>query len=230
MFVPRPHTEALARRAIELLPDAASPSTSHRTSVAVALSAAHPGATVGVRTSTLGRSRARAGTAWRSEGDLDVPSLHAPWASRPSDRRGAVRAHRGASPLPRECRARASPRPDEDRADVRPLCRPGAADSGSVRGDRAPGARGDQAADMTVILTDLGFTDVRVHTDADGQIARSGPTRAATFGEVGRVESPSSTRANRERCRPLEECDDPILRRFVPSHAPPAIPATRSIP
>jgi methylase of polypeptide subunit release factors len=28
---------------------------------------------------------------------------------------------------------------------------------------------GDQAADMTAILTDLGFTDVRVHTDADGQ-------------------------------------------------------------
>lgn len=28
---------------------------------------------------------------------------------------------------------------------------------------------GDQASDMTPILTDLGFTDIRVHADADGQ-------------------------------------------------------------
>ena len=46
---------------------------------------------------------------------------------------------------------------------------------------------GDQAADMTAILTDLGFTDLRVHTDADGQDraieGRLGPLPPGAIGQ-----------------------------------------------
>ena len=46
---------------------------------------------------------------------------------------------------------------------------------------------GDQAADMTSILTDLGFTDLRVHTDADGQDraieGRLGPLPSGAVGQ-----------------------------------------------
>ena len=176
VFVPRPHTEALARRAIELLPDdgIAVDLCTGSGAVAVALAAARPRATV-VGTDVDPQAVACAGRngVAVSEGDLDGPL--------PFTLRGRVDLMTAVVPyvpteelhlLPRDVLTHEPHRAlDGGSGGTFVLVRAaGAADrwlrpGGSVLLELG----GDQAADMTAILTDLGFTDVRVHTDADGQ-------------------------------------------------------------
>jgi release factor glutamine methyltransferase len=176
VFVPRPHTEALARRAIELLPDdgIAVDLCTGSGAVAVALAAARPRAIV-VGTDADPQAVACAGRngVAVSEGDLD--------GALPFRLRGRVDLVTAVVPyvpteelhlLPRDVLAHEPRRAlDGGAGGTFVLVRAaGAADrwlrpGGSVLLELG----GDQAADITVILTDLGFTDLRVHTDADGQ-------------------------------------------------------------
>jgi release factor glutamine methyltransferase len=176
VFVPRPHTEALARRAIELLPDEgiAVDLCTGSGAVAMVLAAARPRATV-VGTDLDPQAVACAGRngVAVSEGDLDRPL--------PFTLRGRVDLMTAVVPyvpteelhlLPRDVLAHEPRRAlDGGSGGTFVLVRAaGAADrwlrpGGSVLLELG----GDQAADMTAILTDLGFTDLRVHTDADGQ-------------------------------------------------------------
>jgi release factor glutamine methyltransferase len=176
VFVPRPHTEALARRAIELLPDEgiAVDLCTGSGAVAMVLAAARPRATV-VGTDVDPRAVACAGRngVAAAEGDLDRPL--------PFTLRGRVDLMTAVVPyvpteelhlLPRDVLAH-EPRHalDGGSGGTFALVRAaGAADrwlrpGGSVLLELG----GDQAAGMTAILTDLGFTRLRVHTDADGQ-------------------------------------------------------------
>ena len=92
---------------------------------------------------------------------------------------------------------------------------------------------GDQAAYMTAILTDLGFTDLRVHTDADGHDraieGRRGPLPPGAVGPG--LSRRRSSRANRRAASTARGTSrsDPSLASFRATRRP-ATPATRSSP
>ncbi|MGH2640241.1 MAG: N5-glutamine methyltransferase family protein [Actinomycetota bacterium] len=176
VFVPRPHTEALARRGIELLPDEgiAVDLCTGSGAVAVMLAAARPRATVlGTDLDPVAVACARRNGVSASEGDLDGPV--------PSTLRGRLDLMTAVVPyvpteelhlLPRDVLAHEPRRAlDGGSGGTRVLVRAaGVADAwlrpgGSVLLELG----GDQAAEMTATLTGLGFTDIRVHADEDGQ-------------------------------------------------------------
>jgi release factor glutamine methyltransferase len=194
VFVPRPHTEALARRAIELLPDegiAIDVCTGSR-AVAAVLVAAHPRATVaGTDIDPAAVACARRNGVPASVGDLDGPL--------PSTLRGRVDLMSAVVPyvpteelhlLPRDMLAHEPRRAlDGGPGGTALLVRAASVANGWLR----PGGSvllqlgGDQAAEMTAVLTDLGFTDIRVHADADGQDraieARRSPLSPGAIGQ-----------------------------------------------
>ena len=176
VFVPRPHTETLARRAIELLPDegVAVDLCTGSGAVAVVLAAALPRATVlGTDVDPVAVACARRNGVPATEGDLDGPL--------PFALRGRVDLMTAVAPyvpteelhlLLRDVLAHEPRRAlDGGSGGTRQLVRAaGAADrwlrpGGSVLLELG----GDQASYMTPILTYLGFADIRVHADADGQ-------------------------------------------------------------
>jgi release factor glutamine methyltransferase len=176
VFVPRPHTEALARRAIELLPDEgiAVDLCTGSGAVAAVLAAALPRATVvGTDVDPVAVECARRNGVPATQGDLDEPL--------PFMLRGRVDLITAVVPyvpteelhlLPRDVLAHEPRRAlDGGSGGTRQLVRAaGAADrwlrpGGSVLLELG----GDQASGMTPILTYLGFADIRVHSDADGQ-------------------------------------------------------------
>ena len=193
VFVPRPHTEALARRAIELLPDEgiALDLCSGSGAVAMVLAAARPGAIVlGTDVDPVAVACAGRNGVAVSEGDLDGPL--------PSRLLGRVDLMTAVVPyvpteelhlLPRDVLAHEPRRAlDGGSGGTLMLARAaGAADrwlrpGGSVLLELG----GDQAPYMTAILTDLGFTDVGVHTDADGHDrAIEGRRGSLSAGAVG---------------------------------------------
>lgn len=194
VFVPRPHTETLARRAITLLPDEgiAVDLCTGSGAVAVVLAAARPRATVvGTDVDPLAVACAGRNGVAVSEGDLDTPL--------PSTLRGRVDVMTAVVPyvpteelhlLPRDVLAH-EPRHalDGGSGGTFVLVRAAGAAARWLR----PGGSvllelgGDQAADLTAILTDLGFTDLRVHADADGQDraieGRRGPLPPGAVGQ-----------------------------------------------
>lgn len=176
VFVPRPHTEALARRAAELLPEEgiAVDLCTGSGAVAAVLVATHPRATVvGTDIDPVAVACARRNGVEALEGDLDEPLA--------SELRWRVDLITAVVPyvpteelhlLPRDVRAH-EPRHALDGG-------PGGT-TGLVRAAEAatrwlrPGGAvllelgGDQAAAMTRTMTDLGFSGVRVHADDEGQ-------------------------------------------------------------
>lgn len=194
VFVPRPHTEALARRASELLPDEgiAVDLCTGSGAVAMVLAAARPRAIVlDTDVDPLAVACAGRNGVAVSEGDLDGPL--------PSTLLGRVDLMTAVVPyvpteelhlLPRDVLTHEPRRAlDGGSGGTLVLARAaGAADrwlrpGGSVLLELG----GDQAPYMTAILTDLGFTDIRVHTDADGQDraieGRRGPLPPGAIGQ-----------------------------------------------
>jgi len=194
VFVPRPHTEALARRAVELLPSdgTAVDLCTGSGAVAAVLGSAHAGAiVVGTDVDPIAVACAQRNGVRVLEGDLDAPL--------PPQLRGRVDLLTAVVPyvpteelsfLPRDVRTH-EPRHALDGGPR--------GTTGLVRAaEAAPrwlrlGATallelgGDQAAEMTATLRDLGFTDVRIHPDEDGQDraieGRLGPLPPAAIGE-----------------------------------------------
>jgi release factor glutamine methyltransferase len=194
VFVPRPHTQELARRAVELLPpegigvDLCTGSGA----VAAVLCSAHPRASVvGTDIDPVAVACARRNGIRVFEGDLDGPL--------PTELRGRVDLLTAVVPyvpteelpfLPRDVREH-EPR---DALDGGPR-----GTTGLVRAAEAaarwlrPGASallelgGDQAAELTATMRDLGFTDIRIHRDEDGQDraieGRLGSLPPATIGK-----------------------------------------------
>ncbi|MGH2681040.1 MAG: N5-glutamine methyltransferase family protein [Actinomycetota bacterium] len=176
VFVPRPHTEALARRAIELLPDEgmAVDLCTGSGAVALVLAAARPRAiVVGTDVDPLAVACAGRNGVPATAGDLDGPLR--------STLRGRVDLMTAVVPyvpteelhlLPRDVLAH-EPRHalDGGSGGTRVLVRAAGVANRWLR----PGGSvllelgGDQAAEMTAILTDLGFTEIRVHADEEGQ-------------------------------------------------------------
>jgi release factor glutamine methyltransferase len=176
VFVPRPHTEALARRAVELLPPdgVAVDLCTGSGAVAAILRSSHPQATVvGTDIDPVAIACARRNDVPAFLGDLDEPlppSLH-----------GRVDLLTAVVPyvpteelhlLPRDVLAHEPRRAlDGGSRGTTVLVRAAEAAAGWLR----PGGRvllelgGDQAREITGILADLGFTDIRVHADEDGQ-------------------------------------------------------------
>lgn len=194
VFVPRPHTEALVQRAIELLPDegTAVDLCTGSGAVAMVVAAARPRAIVlGTDVDPVAVACAGRNGVAVSEGDLDEPL--------PFTLRGRVDLMTAVVPyvpteelhlLPSDVLAHEPRRAlDGGSGGTLVLVRAaGAADrwlrpGGSVLLELG----GDQAPYMTGILTDLGFTDIRVHTDADGQDraieGRRGSLSAAAVGQ-----------------------------------------------
>lgn len=176
VFVPRPPTEVLARRAVELLPadGIAVDLCTGSGAVAVVLRSSHPHATVvGTDLDPVAIACARRNGVEAVLGDLDQPL--------PSSFRGRVDLMTAVVPyvpteelhlLPRDVLAH-EPRHalDGGARGTTVLVRAVEAAAGWLR----PGGTvllelgGDQASEITGVLTDLGFTDVRVHADEDGQ-------------------------------------------------------------
>ena len=176
VFVPRPHTEALARRAAELLSEdeIAVDLCTGSGAVAAVLVATYPRATVvGTDIDPVAVACGRRNGVEALEGDFDEPLA--------SELRGRVDLITAVVPyvpteelhlLPRDVRTH-EPRHALDGG-------PGGT-TGLVRAAEAaarwlrPGGAvllelgGDQAAGMTRTLTDLGFSDVRVHADEESQ-------------------------------------------------------------
>jgi release factor glutamine methyltransferase len=194
VFVPRPHTEALARRAVELLAEdgVAVDLCTGSGAVAAVLVAAHPRATVvGTDIDPVAVACARRNGVEALEGDLDEPLA--------SEHRGRVDLVTAVVPyvpteelhlLPRDVRAH-EPRHalDGGAGGTRVLVR---AAEVAARWLRPGGAvlmelGGDQAAEMTRALIDVGFSDVRVHADDEGQDraieARLGSLPPAAIGQ-----------------------------------------------
>lgn len=176
VFVPRPHTEAMALRAASLLPDAgvAVDLCTGSGAVAALLASAHPQATVvATEADPLAVACARRNSVDVLVGDLDEPL--------PTALRGRVDVMTAVVPyvptgelpfLPRDVLA------NEPRA---------ALDGGSrgttllVRAAEAaprwlrPGGSvllelgGDQAAEVAAVFERVGLTGIRVHRDGDGQ-------------------------------------------------------------
>ena len=176
VFVPRPHTQALARRAASLLPDGgiAVDLCTGSGAVAAVLGSAHPRANVvatdvdpvavecarrnGVRT-LMGNLDEPLPTSLRGRVDVMtavvpyVPTEELPFLPRDvlanEPRRALDGGPRGTSVLVRAAEAAAR------------WLRPG----GSVLLELG----GDQAAEMATTLTDVGLSDIHVHQDDDGQ-------------------------------------------------------------
>jgi release factor glutamine methyltransferase len=176
VFVPRPHTEALARRAIELLPAGgiAVDLCTGSGAVAAVLRSSHPRATVmGTDIDPVAVACARRNGVHALLGDLDEPL--------PPSLRGRVNLMTAVVPyvpteelrfLPRDVLAHEPRRAlDGGSGGVTMLVRAAEAAAGWL----GPGGTvllelgGDQASEITGILTDLGFTDIRAHADEDGQ-------------------------------------------------------------
>jgi len=194
VFVPRPHTEALARRAVELLPPEgiAVDLCTGSGAVAAALCSAHPRALViGTDIDPVAVGCARRNGIRAFEGDLGGPL--------PPELRGSVDLLTAVVPyvpteelpfLPRDVREH-EPRHALDGGPRGTTALVRAADV-AARWLR-PGATallelgGHQAAEMTATMGDLGFTDIRIHADEDGHDraieGRLGPLPPATVGK-----------------------------------------------
>jgi release factor glutamine methyltransferase len=194
VFVPRPHTGGLARRAAEVLPPdgIAVDLCTGSGAVAAILGAAHPRATVvGTDVDPVAVACARRNGVLSLEGDLDQPL--------PPSMRGRVDLVTAVVPyvpteelhlLPRDVLAR-EPRQalDGGPRGTTQLVRAAEAAARWLR----PGGTvvlelgGDQATEMTEELTDLGFVDVRVRADEEGRDraieARRGPLPPAAVGQ-----------------------------------------------
>ena len=176
VFVPRPHTEALARRAVELLPadGIAVDLCTGSGAVAAVLRSSHPQATVmGTDIDPVAIACARRNGVHALLGDLDGPL--------PPSLRERVDLVTAVVPYVPTEELHLLPRDVLDHEPRRSL------DGGSrgmtmlVRAAEAaarwlgPGGTvllelgGDQASEVTGILTDLGFTDILTHADEDGQ-------------------------------------------------------------
>ena len=194
VFVPRPHTEALARRAVELLP-------SHGTAVdlctgsgavAMVLGSAHPRAVVvGTDVDPVAVACALRNGIRAFEGDLAGPL-------RP-ELRGRVDVLTAVVPyvpteelpfLPRDVRANEPDHAlDGGPRGTTELARAADAAAGWLRpgGTALLELGGDQAMEMTATMRELGFTDIRIHADEDGHDraieGRLGPLPPATVGK-----------------------------------------------
>jgi release factor glutamine methyltransferase len=176
VFVPRSHTEALARRAVELLPadGTAVDLCTGSGAVAVVLRSSHPQATVAATdVDPVAIACARRNGVHALLGDLDDPL--------PPSLCGRVDVMTAVVPyvpteelhlLPRDVLAHEPRRSlDGGSRGMTVLVRAAEAAAGWLR----PGGTvllelgGDQAREITGILTDLGFTDIRVHADEEGQ-------------------------------------------------------------
>jgi release factor glutamine methyltransferase len=176
VFVPRPHTQALARRAVTLLPadGIAVDLCTGSGAVAAVLGSAHPRANVvatdidPVAVACAGRNGVHALVGDLDEplspslrGDVDVVTAVVPYVPTeelhllPRDvlanepRRALDGGRRGIAVLRRAAEAAAR------------LLRPG----GSVLLELG----GDQADEVATALADVGLPEIRVHRDADGQ-------------------------------------------------------------
>jgi release factor glutamine methyltransferase len=176
VFVPRPHTEALARRAVELLPSdgIAVDLCTGSGAVAMVLCSAHPRALViGTDIDPIAVACASRNGIRAFEGDLDDPL--------PPEVRGRVDLLTAIVPyvpteelpfLPRDVRAHEPPHAlDGGPRGTTGLVRAAEAAARWLRpgGTALLELGGDQAAEMTATMRDLGFTDIRVHADEDGQ-------------------------------------------------------------
>jgi release factor glutamine methyltransferase len=186
VFVPRPHTEALARRAASLLADEgiAVDLCTGSGAIAAVLGSAHPEATVlATDVDPVAVACARGNGVHALEGDLDEPLS-------PS-LRGRVDVMTAVVPyvpteelafLPRDVIAHEPPRAlDGGPRGTTILVRAAEAAARWLR----PGGSvllelgGDQAGEVATTLADAGLSDIRIHRDGDGQDraieARAGP-------------------------------------------------------
>lgn len=176
VFVPRPHTEALARRAVELLPPGGSAVDlcTGSGSVAVVLRSARPGATViATDVDPVAVACARRNGVDARLGDLDQPL--------PASLRGHVDVVTAVVPyvpseelhlLPRDVLAHEPRRAlDGGPAGMRLLVRAAEAAARWLRpeGSALLELGGDQARAMTAALAALGLSEIRVHRDDDGR-------------------------------------------------------------
>ncbi len=240
VFVPRPQTEAMARRAIELLPDEgiAVDLCTGSGAVAVVLAAARPRAiVVGTDVDPLAVECARRNGVPATEGDLDVPL--------PFTLRGRVDLMTAVVPyvpteelhlLPRDVLAQEPRRAlDGGSGGTRQLVR-----AAGARGQVAPPGRerASGARRRPSVRHDRDPRVSRVHgrpyargRGRSGSCDR-GPTGAATAGR-GRagLSRRRSSRANRRAASTARGTSrsDPSLSSFRATPRP-AIPATRSIP
>jgi release factor glutamine methyltransferase len=176
VFVPRPHTEALARRAVELLPadGIAVDLCTGSGAVAAVIRSSHPQATViGTDVDPLAIACAKENGVDAILGDLVEPL--------PPSLRGHVDLMTGVVPyvpteelhlLPRDVLEH-EPRHALD-GGSRGLTMLVRAAEAAVDWLRPGGTAllelgGDQASEITGVLTENGFTDLRVHTDEEGQ-------------------------------------------------------------
>jgi release factor glutamine methyltransferase len=186
VFVPRPHTQALARRAAALLPAAgiAVDLCTGSGAVAAVLGWVHPRATVvGTDVDPAAVACARRNGVRALVGDLDDPL--------PPSLRGHVDVMTAVVPyvpteelhlLPRDVLAHEPRRAlDGGRRGTTVLLRAAGAASGWLR----PGGRvllelgGDQASEVATALEDAGLEEIRVHRDGDGMDRAIGARRPA---------------------------------------------------
>jgi release factor glutamine methyltransferase len=194
VFVPRPQTEALARRAIELLPPEGSAVDlcTGSGAIAVVLTSARPNATVvATDTDPIAVACAERNGVGAFQGDLDEPLS--------ASMRGRVDLVTAVVPyvpteelhlLPRDVRAHEPAQAlDGGPRGTTVLVR---AAEAAARWLRPGGAvileiGGDQAAEMTEVLIDVGFVEVRVNADEEGQDrsieARRGALPPSAVGE-----------------------------------------------
>lgn len=176
VFVPRPHTEALARRSVSLLPDdgIAVDYCIGCGAVAAALRAAHPRATVvATDADPAAVACARANGVRALLGDLDEPL--------PRSLRGSVDVITAVVPyvptdelhlLPRDVLAN-EPRSALDGGPRGTALSRRAAEAAArwlaSTGTFLLEADGHQAAELAMTLDDVGLSKIRVHRDEEGQ-------------------------------------------------------------
>jgi release factor glutamine methyltransferase len=176
VFVPRPHTEGLARRAVELLPldGVAVDLCTGSGAVAVVLRSARPGATVvATDVDPVAVACARRNGVDARLGDLDQPL--------PGSLQGHVDVVTAVVPyvpseelhlLPRDVLAHEPRRAlDGGPAGMRLLVRAAEAAARLLRpeGSVLLELGGEQARAMTAALAALGLSEIRVHRDDDGR-------------------------------------------------------------
>ena len=176
VFVPRPHSQALARRAVSLLPDGgiAVDLCTGSGAVAVVLGSGHPRATVvATDLDPVAVACARRNDVHALVGNLDEPLS--------PELRGRVDVITAVVPyvpteelhlLPRDVLAHEPRRAlDGGRSGTKVLVRAAEVAARWLR----PGGSvlleigGDQAGEVSTTLTDLGFSEIRVHRDEEGQ-------------------------------------------------------------
>jgi release factor glutamine methyltransferase len=175
VFVPRPHTQALAARAVSLLPDAgiAVDLCTGSGAVAAVLGSARPRATVlAVDIDPIAVACARRNDVDAVAGDLDEPL--------PSSFRGRVDVMTAVVPyvptdelrlLPRDVLAHEPRRALDGGPEGTVLLRRAAEAAARllrVGGNVLLEIGGDQAREIASTLTAFGFTGIRVHRDGDG--------------------------------------------------------------